>query len=78
MNNLLNTLLVQVENNKNFQAIMADQIVSESEIMEQSQRVEELIAQIEKKFSEEDFQLICDLLTEVNVLYIISQYQNKF
>lgn len=78
MNNLLNTLLVQVENNKNFQSIMADQIVSESEIMEQSQRVEELIAQIEKKFSEEDFQLICDLLTEVNVLYIISQYQNKF
>lgn len=57
-----------------FQNIMADGMVTEEELHEQSQRVIDLLHEAEQRFSEEDLQFIKRIFTETNVLSAIYRY----
>lgn len=58
-------------NKESFKKIMEDDIVSEEEIKEQSEKVIGLFKDIENKFSEEQLRDIKDLLAETSVLYAV-------
>ena len=60
---LLDSLVEQVEKSKSFQNIMADGKVTDSEVMALADRINVLIAQVEKKLSDEDFKLVSELLS---------------
>ena len=57
-----------------FQKIMADGIVTEEELKEQSERVINLLHEAEQRFSEEEQQFIKQLFSETNVLSAIYHY----
>lgn len=57
-----------------FQKIMADGIVSDEELKEQSQRVISLLHEAETRFNETDQQFIKTLFAETNVLSAIYHY----
>lgn len=60
-----------IMNKESFKKIMADGIVTEDEIKEQSDKVVGLFQEIEKKYSEEQLRKIKDLLAETSVLYAV-------
>lgn len=60
-----------IMNKESFKKIMADGIVTEDEIKEQSDKVVGLFQEIEKKYSEEQLHEIKDLLAETSVLYAV-------
>ena len=74
---LLDSLVEQVEKSKSFQNIMADGKVTDSEVMALADRINVLIAQVEKKLSDEDFKLVSELLSELAVLYAITKFNEK-
>ena len=57
-----------------FQNIMADGIVTEEELREQSERVIGLLHEAEHRFSNDDLQFIKTLFAETNVLSAIYRY----
>ena len=57
-----------------FQNIMADGMVTEEEISEQSQRVMDLLHEAEQRFNDEDQLFIKRLFAETNVLSAIYRY----
>lgn len=57
-----------------FQNIMADGIVTEEELCEQSERVISLLHEAERRFSDDDQQFIKTLFAETNVLSAIYRY----
>ncbi len=57
-----------------FQKIMADGMVTDDELRAQSERVISLLHEVEKRFSEEDQQLVKKLFAEANVLSTIYHY----
>lgn len=57
-----------------FQKIMADGIVTDDELREQTETVINLLHEVENKFSEEDKLLVKRLFAETNVLSAIYQY----
>lgn len=57
-----------------FQNIMADGIVTDDELRQQSQLVIDLMHETEKRFSQEDQLFIKRLFAETNVLSAIYQY----
>lgn len=54
-----------------FQKIMADDIVTDDELKQQSELVISLLREVENRFSEEDQQLVKKLFAETNVLSVI-------
>lgn len=57
-----------------FQNIMADGIVTDEELREQSERVVALLNEAEKRFNEDDKQFIRKLFAETNVFSAIYRY----
>lgn len=57
-----------------FQNIMADGIVTEEELREQSERVIALLHEAEQRFNDDDQQFIKTLFAETNVLSAIYRY----
>lgn len=57
-----------------FQNIMADGMVTEEELSEQSQRVMDLLHEAEQRFNDEDQIFIKRLFAETNVLSAIYSY----
>ena len=74
---LLESLLLQVEKSKSFQSVMEDGKVTDSEIEMLSDRVNSLMAQAEEKFSDEDFKLVSEILTEFAVFYVATNIKEK-
>jgi hypothetical protein len=73
--NLLEQVSEMVEKSESYRRILADGIVEDSEIEEQSKLVEGLIAKLEKQLSEADFELVSRLIAEFAVLNAISNYR---
>lgn len=63
--------VVQAES---FQNIMADKVVTADELQEQSQRVIDLLKEVEHRFNEDDLALIMKLFAETNVLSAVYHY----
>ena len=61
-------------NNASLMKILEDGVVTEEEIMEQSQRVMDLIAKLEQTCTQEQFQLIQEFIAEMNALYVAYNY----
>ena len=57
-----------------FQKIMADGVVTDEELLEQTNQVINLLHEVENRFSEEDQQLVKKLFAEANVLSAIYHY----
>ena len=57
-----------------FLKIMADGIVTDEELIEQSNKVTCLIEEAQKRFQGEDLQFVKKLLTEANVLMVVYHY----
>ena len=57
-----------------FQNIMADGIVTDEELRQQSERVITLLHETEQRFNDDDQQFIKTLLAETNVLSAIYRY----
>ena len=74
---LLDSLVLQVENSKSFQSIIADGKVTDSEIKTLSEHICHLMSQVEEKLSTDDFKLVSDLLTEMAVFYVVSKFNEK-
>ena len=75
--NLLERLTEIVEKSENFRRIMADGTVDDSEIEEQGRTVEGLIARLETQLTTSDFELVSELISELSVFYLISNYSAK-
>ncbi len=63
-----------VVNNESFKNAMEDGIVTENEIIEQSNKVIAMLHSLEAKFNEEQLKEIRDLLVESSVLYAIYNF----
>ena len=72
---LLDKLSESVEKSENFRRIMKDGIVEDSEIEAQAKVVESLIEKLENQLSESDFELVSDLISELSVLHVISNFR---
>ncbi len=72
---LLEKLSESVEKSESFRRIMKDGIVEESEIEAQGKLVESLIEKLENQLSESDFKLVSDLISELSVFQLISNYR---
>ena len=57
-----------------FQKIMADGVVTDEELREQTETVINLLHEVENRFNEEDKLLVKQLFAETNVLSAIYQY----
>ena len=57
-----------------FKKIMEDSMVTDEELMEQSQRVIDLTKQVENSLSDEELQLVKSLLAEMSVLTTVYHY----
>ena len=73
--NLLDKLSESVEKSENFRRIMKDGIVEDSEIEAQGQVVESLIEKLENQLSAADFELVSNLISELSVFQLISNYR---
>lgn len=71
---LLDSLILQVENSKSFQSIMADGKVTDSEVKMLSDRISCLLTQAEENLSADDFKLVSELLTEMSVFYVVAKF----
>lgn len=72
---LLDKLSESVEKSENFRRIMKDGIVEDSEIEAQAKVVESLIEKLENQLSEADFELVSNLISELSVFQLISNYR---
>lgn len=63
-----------VENNASFKNIMEDGVVTEEEIKTQSDKVVDLLRDMDAKYSEEQLNEIKNLLVESCALYAIYNY----
>lgn len=61
-------------NNASLAKILEDGIVTEEEILEQSQKVTAIAEQLQETCSEEQLKLIQSLLAEMNALYVAYNY----
>ena len=57
-----------------FIKIMADGIVTDEELKEQSERVASLLEETEKRFQGDDLQFVKELLAETNALATVYHY----
>lgn len=62
-----------IMNAPSFQKIVEDQVITEEEIREQSERVANIIKVIEEKFDDEQIELVRNLLAEVSVFVAITR-----
>lgn len=60
-----------IAQNDSFKKIMADELVSEAEVKEQSDRVLQMLHDMEQRYTAEQVEEIKHLLVETNVLYAI-------
>lgn len=60
-----------IAQNDSFKKIMADELVSEAEVKEQSDRVLQMMHDMEQRYTAEQVEEIKRLLVETNVLYAI-------
>lgn len=60
-----------IAQNDSFKKIMADELVSEAEVKEQSDRVLQMMHDMEQRYTVEQVEEIKHLLVETNVLYAI-------
>lgn len=74
---LMDSLVLQVENSKSFQTIMADGVVTDSELKTLAERISSLIEQAEKNLSAEDFKLVSELMGELAVFYAVTKFNEK-
>ena len=72
---LLDKLSESVEKSENFRRIMKDGIVEDSEIEAQAKVVESLIEKLENQLSASDFELVSNLISELSVFQLISNYR---
>lgn len=72
---LLDKLSESVEKSENFRRIMKDGIVEDSEIEAQAKVVESLIEKLENQLSAADFELVSNLISELSVFQLISNYR---
>ena len=72
---LLDKLSESVEKSENFRRIMKDGIVEDSEIEAQGKVVESLIEKLENQLSAADFELVSNLISELSVFHLISNYR---
>lgn len=63
-----------ISNEPSFKKILADGVVTEEELHEQSERVVKLLQEVESRFSEKDQEFIKTLFAETNVLSAIFNY----
>jgi len=63
-----------VANNTSFKNIMKDGIVTEEEVKSQSDKVIELLRNVEGKYTGEQIEEIKSLLVETSVLYAVYNY----
>lgn len=56
-------------NSSSWQKMIADGIITDTELQEQTQRVDDLIRQVESTFSPEQQQTVQQLVAEINVLF---------
>ncbi len=63
-----------IANESSFQQVMADGIVSEEELRQQSETVIKLLREAEQRFSEQDQAFIKKLFAETNVLSAFYHY----
>lgn len=57
-----------------FQNIMADGVVTDEELRQQSERVIALLHEAQQRFNDDDLQFIKTLFAEINVLSAIYRY----
>lgn len=62
-----------IMNTPSFQKIVEDSVITEEEIREQSERVANIIKEIEEKFDDEQIELVRKLLAEVSVFVTITR-----
>ena len=62
-----------IMNTPSFQKIVEDQVITEEEIREQSERVANILKEIEEKCNDEQIELVRNLLAEVSVFVAISR-----
>ena len=72
---LLDKLSESVEKSENFRRIMKDGIVEDSEIEAQAKVVESLIEKLENQLPAADFELVSNLISELSVFQLISNYR---
>lgn len=65
-----------IVNNESFKKIMEDGIVTEEEIKSQSNKVVEMLHNMETKYNEEQLTEIKDLLAEASVLYAVYNFHS--
>ena len=75
-NDLLERLSQLVAERKSFQAILADGVVDEQEILTQAEAVQKLIGRLEKELSATEFELVSELIAELSVLQVILQLKH--
>ena len=61
-------------NNPSLIKILEDGVVTEEEIMQQSQKVVELAAELQQMCSDEQLMKIQELIAEMNALYVAYNY----
>lgn len=75
MMKLIDKLSDSVEKSESFRRIMSDGIVDDAEIEMQGKRVEELIEKLENQLSDSDFELVSELISELSVFHLVSNYR---
>jgi hypothetical protein len=60
-----------------FRKILEDGIITPKELLDQSNRVLELMQLLDKQLDERQHQLVTELLSELAVLFAASQYQES-
>ncbi len=63
-----------LENSK-FKKIMEDDVVTDEEVVEQSEQVCVLFRRMEDQFTPEQLELIADAVTQLGVLHAVVQYR---
>ena len=72
--NFLSSIGDLIAQEESFQRIMADGMVTGEELQEQSERVSELLNEVERRFSADDLDLVRRLFVETNVLSAVYQF----
>ena len=76
--NLVERLSEIVLNSESYKKIMADGVVEDREVEEQSQLVDDLFSQIERRLGQEDFALVSQAIAELCVLNAIYRYNQAY
>lgn len=72
--NFLSSIGDLIAQEESFQRIMADGMVTGEELQEQSERVSELLNEVERRFSADDLDIVRRLFVETNVLSAVYQF----